>query len=605
MPGRILQDDIESLKERADIADVVADHTKLKRAGARLKGLCPFHQEKTPSFTVDPGRGVYHCFGCGEGGDVYSFMQKVEGLSFVESVEQLARRTGVQLRYEEMSAGQKRALGQRTRLVAANQAALDFYRAQLLAEIGAPARAYLKARGFGREEADRFLIGFASLEWDGLARHLEEQRFSEKEIIDSGLAVTNTRGGLRDRFRGRLLFPVLDTAGEPIGFGGRILPDLDYGEHEPPKYLNTAETPLYHKQRILYAMNWARPEIVRTGEVLVCEGYTDVVALHQGGVTNAVATCGTAVGEDHLRLLERYAERVVLAFDADAAGEKAAERAWELARGRDLELRVLVMPPGRDPADVVREQGAEAIRELVAGAEPVVRFMIRRTLDGREQTPEGRSAAVSDAAPLLAAIPDPTLRDQYTRWAADTMGVGLAVLGQAVQTAGGELPAFDDQLSEAQPAQLDRRELSARAQLEREALRIVLQRPDLLPERWNEVEEEDLVHPIARAVLRAVREAGGPKSPLSEVLEVADDDEVRGVVRAIALEDLTVEPDEAHVSMLVGRILLHRVEREIAAQKSEIERMNPTTDPDGYRARFEQLIELEARRRDLREVATG
>ncbi|MGH3440687.1 MAG: DNA primase, partial [Nitriliruptorales bacterium] len=426
MAGRILQEDIEALKQRADIAEVVSDHTQLKRSGARLKGLCPFHQEKTPSFTVDPASGYYHCFGCSEGGDVYSFLEKVEGLTFVEAVEQLARRTGYQLRYEELSAGQKRALGERSRLVAANEAAAEFFHRTLFSEQGEAARAYLKERGFGREEAEHFRVGFAPLEWEALSRRLTGQRFAERELVQAGLALKSNRGGIRDRFRGRLLFPVLDLNGDVIGFGGRVVPGLDYGGREEAKYLNTAETPVYKKSRVLYGMSWARPEVVRTGEVLVCEGYTDVMALHQAGFTNAVATCGTAVGEEHVALLQRYADRAVLAFDSDSAGEKAAERAWELAQAADLEVRVLVMPAGEDPADLVREDGADIVRELVAAAEPVVRFMLRRAADGHAATPEGRAAAVDAVAPILAKIDDAVLRDQYTRWAADELvGVGL------------------------------------------------------------------------------------------------------------------------------------------------------------------------------------
>lgn len=605
MPGRILQEDIEALKRRVDIADVVGDHTNLKRSGARLKGLCPLHQERTPSFSVDPAVGMWHCFGCQEGGDVYTFLERVEGLTFVEAVEHLARRTGYQLRYEEMSAGQERALGRRTRLVAVNRAAVDFYREQLLSPVGEPARRYLKERGFGRDEAEHFLLGFAPMEWDALSRRLSNDRHAEEELVEAGLAVRNQRGGLRDRFRGRLLFPVLDRNGDPIGFGGRVLPDLDYGDHEPPKYLNTPETPLYRKHEVLYGMSWARPEMVRAGDVLVCEGYTDVIALHQAGFTNAVATCGTAVGEDHLRALERYVERVVLAFDADEAGQRAAERAQEIARGRDLEVRVLIMPEGTDPADAVRDGGADAMRALVEGAEPVLRFSLRRALRGHEATPEGRARAVEAATAILAEIEDAVLRDQYTRWVADTAGVGLAVVADAVKGAGGDLPAVRSRDGGRTGEQPSRRDVSARARLEREVLRVALQRPDLLPERWEEVSTEDFVHPKARAVFAAVAAAGGPTADVEAVLEHAEDDDTRALVRAIRLEDFTVEPDHPHVEMIIGRLLLHRLEREIGERKVELEGMNPTTDPASYRDRFQALVALEARRRDLREVATG
>lgn len=605
MAGRILQEDIEQLKGRADLADVVSDHTRLKRAGTRLKGLCPFHQERTASFTVDPVKGVYHCFGCGEGGDVYSFLRRAEGLTFTEAVEQLARRLGYDLRYEQLSAGKRRALGERTRLVAASQAACEFFRHQLHSEAGAPARKYLVQRGFRREEAARFLLGFAPLASDALSRHLLTAGFSERDIEGAGLVTRGPGGDLRDRFRGRLMFPILDFSGDVIAFGGRVVPGLDYGEQDPPKYLNSPETALYRKRHNLYGMSWARAETVRSSEVLVAEGYTDVMALHQSGFTNAVATCGTAVGEEHMRLLERYAERVVLAFDADVAGGKAAERAWELSQKHGVDLRVLVLPKGADPADVVHEGGAAAMRNLVAAAEPLVRFMLRRNVAAYDHSPEGKAAAAEAAAPLLARIDDVVLRDQYSRWVAnDLIGVALAVVALAVERAGGDLPAVTARRTEDTPAG-DRREASSRARLEREVLRVALQRPNVLPQLWAEVDEADFTHPRAREVFRTILAAGGVGAQLDTVLEAAPDDELRALVRAVALEDCTIEPDTVHAAMLVGRLLLNRLERTITSRKRELERMNPVVDPDTYRQRFEELIMLEARRRELRALANG
>ncbi len=605
MTGRILQEDIEQLKRRADLADVVSDHTRLQRAGARLKGLCPFHQERTPSFTLDPAKGVYHCFGCGEGGDVYSFLQRIEGLTFIEAVEQLARRIGYDLRYEQLSAGKKRALGERTRLVATCRAACEFFRRQLYSAAGAPAREYLVQRGFRREEADRFLLGFAPLDSDALTRELLAAGLGEREIEAAGLATRSPGRGMRDRFRGRIVFPILDTGGDVIAFGGRIVPGLDYGEQTPPKYLNSPETALYRKRNTLYGMSWARAEIVRSGEVLVAEGYTDVMALHQAGYTNAVATCGTAVGEEHLRLLERYAERVVLAFDADEAGGKAAERAWELSQKHGVDLRVLVLPRSSDPADVVREGGAAAMRELLATAEPVVRFMLRRTAAGYDDSPEGKAAAAEASAALLARIDDVALRDQYCRLVADEfVGVALGVVVLAVERAGGELPTVMSPRRQ-DPAPGEGRGASSRAHLERETLRVALQRPNVLPPRWAEVDEADFSHPKAREVFRTIMAAGGAGAELTAVIEAAPDDGLRAIVRALALEDCTIEPDPVHAAMLVGRLLLNRLERTITSSKRQLERMNPVVEPDTYRQRFEELIALEARRRELRALANG
>jgi DNA primase len=385
--GRILKDDIEALRQQADIVAVVGDHTTLRRAGRSFKGLCPFHTEKTPSFTVTPEGNFFHCFGCGASGDLYDFLMRVEGLEFPEAVESLARRTGYTLRYEQLSARERRVIGERSRLVEVTAAAREHLHQTLLGDEGEVARAYLRDRGFGREDAERFTLGFATLARSALTDTLTAAGFDAADLVAVGLSVRNENGRLRDRFRGRLIFPIDDASGDVIGFGGRILPDLDYGDFEPPKYLNSPETPLYKKTRVLYGLRQARPEIVRADQVLVCEGYTDVMALHQAGIEHAVATCGTAVGDEHLRLIARYARRVVLAFDGDEAGVKAAERAWEAARrlatddgGSVLELRVLVLADGRDPADLVREAGADGLRDALQTAQPIVPFVVGHRL---------------------------------------------------------------------------------------------------------------------------------------------------------------------------------------------------------------------------------
>ncbi|MFP4149217.1 MAG: DNA primase, partial [Nitriliruptoraceae bacterium] len=402
MAGRIVKDDIDALRAQADIVAVVGEYTTLKRAGRSFKGLCPFHTERTPSFTVTPEGNFYNCFGCGASGDIYDFLMRIEGLQFPEAVEALARRSGFPLRYEQMSARERRAVGERTRLVAATAAARDFLVERLYAEEGRVAREYLRSRGFTRADAQAFEVGYAPNRFDAMTRTLVDAGIPEEDLITAGLSARTERGGLRDRFRGRLMFPIHDPSGDVIGFGGRVLPALDYGGFDPPKYLNSTETPLYRKTRVLYGIRQARSDIVRAEQVLVCEGYTDVMALHQAGVANAVATCGTAVGVEHLRTLARYAQRVVLAFDADAAGVKAAERAWEAARelesdgdGARLDLRVLVLPEGRDPADLVADVGAEGVASALAAATPVVPFVLRHHLAGADLSSEGgRTAAL-------------------------------------------------------------------------------------------------------------------------------------------------------------------------------------------------------------------
>jgi DNA primase len=375
--GRIVKDDIETLRQQADIVAVVGDYTTLKRAGRSFKGLCPFHTERTPSFTVTPDGNFYHCFGCQASGDIYDFLMRIEGLAFPEAVEALARRSGFALRYEQLSAREQRAIGERSRLVAVTAAARDFFAAQLYTDEGEVARDYLKTRGFGRRDADTFELGFAPNRWEALSRALTAQGVDPADLVTVGVSVRTDRGGLRDRFRGRLMFPIHDPGGDVIGFGGRILDGLDHGDFDPPKYLNSNETPLYRKSRVLYGIPQARTEIVRAGTVLVCEGYTDVMALHQAGIANAVATCGTAVGVEHLRMIARYAQRVVLAFDGDAAGVKAAERAWEAARElarRRRRGRPRPAGPGPRGRPRPRRPGPTArrghVREAVAAAIP-------------------------------------------------------------------------------------------------------------------------------------------------------------------------------------------------------------------------------------------
>jgi DNA primase len=624
MAGRIVKDDIDTLRERADIVAVVGDHTRLKKAGQRWKGLCPFHSEKSPSFTVDAATNLYYCFGCSEGGDIYDFLMKVEGLDFVEAVEQLARRTGFSLRYEEMSAREKRALGERSRMVAVTTAALEWFRAQLYAEQGRVARDYLKERGFGREDAERFALGFAPEAWDALSRHLTvEKGFSREDVLGTVLARTNDRGGLRDTFRGRLVFPVRDLSGDPIGFGGRVLPGIDYGNFDPPKYLNSPEYRLYHKHKVLYGLHEARPEVVRTEEVLICEGYTDVMALHQAGYANAVATCGTAVGPDHFRMLARYARRVVLAFDSDAAGVKAAQRAWEAAREVEAELngqqalkpgethhfslRVLVLPDGRDPADHVREAGVDGLRTAIADAPDVVPFLVRNTIAQADtSTEEGRISAMREALLLLGDETDPDLRRVYARReVADALGVspefvtrsaarlgvqvdahtGVATVGRRTGHAGGGVVRADV--------------TRARTQRERAVLRVALQHPEMLPAEWGELTGADFTHPSARALYGAIVDAGGAGAAVDAVLAACPDDEVRGVVQRVAFEEPDVADSPAATSQRLRGMLADRLEAQVRAAREELERTSMTTDAARVIELTRLLADLEQRRRSL------
>jgi DNA primase len=620
--GRILKEDVDALRREADIAALVGDYTTLKRAGRSYKGLCPFHSERTPSFHVTPGENFFHCFGCDASGDVYDFLMRIEGLDFPEAVESLARRSGVTLRYEQLSARDRQALGERSRLLAATRAAQTFFTERLFAEEGEVARAYLRSRGFGRAEAETFGLGFAPNRWEALSDALRARGIPAEDLIATGLALRSDRGRLRDRFRGRLIFPVQDPGGDPIGFGGRVLPDLDYGDFDPPKYLNSPETPLYRKTKVLYGIPQARAEIVRAEQVLVCEGYTDVMALHQAGFANAVATCGTAVGEEHLRMVARYAPRVVLAFDGDAAGAKAAERAWDAARavagsggdddrpGLALDLRVLVLPEGQDPADLAAAIGADGLRAAVADATPVVPFVIRHRLRQRDLGSEaGRAAALREAVELLGREADPDLRRAWAR-SEVAPGVGVAYdfvtrtaqrLGVAldahegVATVRPSVPATDGSLGE-------RDQRRRRARRERDLLRVALQAPHLLPPEWDEVREDDLTHPTARAVMRALKAVGGADAGLAPVLEVADDDQLRATIRGLAVEEEPVELDAEVAAWRVRSVLADRLEQQESALRARLEQLHPREDLDELLAVQRELLDLQRRRRALTTV---
>lgn len=617
MAGRIVKDDIDALRRQADIVAIVGDYTTLKRAGRSFKGLCPFHTEKTPSFTVTPDGNFFHCFGCDASGDIYDFLMRIEGLEFPEAVEAIARRSGVQLRYEQLSSRERRAVGERSRLVDVTRAAQEFFTRQLYTDDGEVARSYLKERGFGREEAEHFELGYAPNRWEDLSRALTADGYTDRDLIAVGLSMKSDRGGLRDRFRGRLIFPIHDPGGDVIGFGGRTLPGLDYGDFDAPKYLNSQETALYKKARVLYGVPQARSEIVRAEQVLVCEGYTDVMALHQAGFANAVATCGTAVGAEHLRTMARYAHRVVLAFDGDAAGVKAAERAWEAARqlrvegsgGVVLDLRVLVLPADQDPADLVSEVGAAGLRAAVDDATPVVPFVIRHRLATADLESEaGRTAALRAALEVLGREPDLDLRREWARTeVARGVGVSYDFVASTAAREGIELDAHEG------VAVAPRRgpatgasgsgPVTARVRLERDVLRVALQYPHLLPPEWSELTEDDFTHPMARAILHALVAAGGAGSDLAKVLDAAEDDDLRARLRGLALED---DPDTTDaevapmvVAQRVRRLLADRLQAEERALRDRLTRLNHTTDRDELLAVQRHLTDLEQRRRQL------
>jgi len=402
----IVDEDVARVRESTDIVALVSEHLALKRVGRRYVGLCPFHQEKTPSFNVNPEMARYYCFGCNASGDAISFVRELEHLDFVDAVERLASRAGIQLSYDDRRAGEAKT--RQTRLREVVDAAIGFYHALLLeSEEGGPARRYLRSRGFDGEAARQFQLGWAPDGWDVLSRHLQQRNFARDDIVDAGLAFVNRANKLQDQFRARLLFPIYDARGEPSGFGGRALGT------DGPKYKNSPENPIYQKSRLLYGLNWAKGEVVARGEVVVCEGYTDVMAFALAGAPHAVATCGTALTDDHVQLLKNLARKVVLAYDADAAGQGAAEKWYRWEQEFEIQVRVADLPAGRDPADVWRDDPARLLVALER-AEPFLQFRVDRLLASADLTTlEGRARAGEMAAAIVAQHPSDLVRDQY------------------------------------------------------------------------------------------------------------------------------------------------------------------------------------------------
>src|SRR5579871_1354356 len=424
MPGRIRQEDIAAVRERSPIADVVGEYLQLRPAGGgSLKGLCPFHDEKSPSFNVTPGKELYYCFSCTAGGDVIKFVQEIEHLSFAEAIERLAARAGVELRYEQGGYVPGQETSQRRRLIDAHRAAVDFYSERIRGDSASAARAFLAERGFELSDAERFGVGYSPAAWDELTRHLRGRGFTDDELLKAGLARQGRRGVI-DMFRGRLMWPVRDLTGETIAFGARKLDPDDDG----PKYLNTPETQIFKKSHVLYGADLAKREIAKRRQAVIVEGYTDVMACHLSGLPTAVATCGTSFGEDHVKILRRLimdtdgsAGEVIFTFDGDAAGQKAALRAFALEEKFVTQTFVAVQPDGLDPCDLRLKQGEAAVRDLVARRVPLFDFAIRSVLTRHDlNTREGQFAAIDEAAPIIVRIKDRAKWKQYAvdldRW---------------------------------------------------------------------------------------------------------------------------------------------------------------------------------------------
>ncbi|MFF3857348.1 DNA primase [Micromonospora sp. NPDC002575] len=622
MAGRIRDEDIALVRERTSIAEVISDTVTLRSAGGgNLKGLCPFHDEKSPSFNVSPARNVWYCFGCGAGGDAIKFLMDAEHLSFVESVERLAARAGIQLRYVENDQAAPRAArpqqGQRQRLVAAHAAAVEFYQAQLGTAGARPAREFLARRGFDRAAAQRYACGFAPDAWDLLTKHLRQQGFTHDELVTAGLSRPSRSGTLIDRFRRRLMWPIRDITGDPIGFGARKLFDDDDG----PKYLNTPETPIYKKSHVLYGIDQAKREIAKQGKVVVVEGYTDVMACHLAGVPTAVATCGTAFGADHISVLRRLlldtddvAGEIIFTFDGDAAGQKAALRAFDDDQRFVGRTFIAVSPDNMDPCDLRLAKGDLAVRDLVARREPLVDFALRHVINRYDlDTVDGRVEAMRRAAPIVAKIKDREKRPEYVRKLAGDLGMEIEPVQRAVLAAVSGQPAGGSAPAPARAARPAPGADSPMSLVEREALKLALQEPVLAGPMFDAVEASEYQHPVHVAVREAIAAAGGAAAAtqgavwVEAVRDACGDLAAQALVGELAVEPLRIdgEPDPRYVSVTIARLQWGSVTGRIRDLKSKIQRINPVSNKDEYFALFGELLSLEQHARALREQAAG
>lgn len=638
---------IDDVREKTRIEDVVGEYVTLKTAGVgSMKGLCPFHDEKTPSFHVRPHVNRWHCFGCGEGGDAISFIERIEHVTFVEAIELLARKAGVVIEYEEN--GNKREESgprdvTRTRLIDAHRVAEEFYVQQLATDAGEPARKMLAERGFSPDVIAEFRVGYSPDSWDGLLTELRRRGFSDKEISASGLASQKTRG-LYDRFRGRVMWPIRSITGDPIGFGARKLFESDQG----PKYLNTPETMIYKKSGVLYGLDLAKKAISSERAIVVVEGYTDVMAAHIAGVKNAVATCGTAFGSEHVKIVRRlmgdsanpaagvmmsngraFGGEVIFTFDGDAAGQKAALRAFQEDQSFAAQTFVAVSEGGMDPCELRMAGGDAAVRDLIARRRPLFEFAIRSLLDQLPlRTVEGRAAGLRAAAPIVAQIRDRVLQSEYSRQLAGWLGMDEALVRDSVRQAGRSAryagPVEPDEVPRSQPV-LEPRNLvrDPVARVERQALEVMLQLPGMAAAALaDQIPSRTFRTPIHQSVFDAISAAGGvsayvvkfdqlsaagmPQTDASnrastwfvEQVENQADDLVKNAVRQFAVEPLP-ENDEKEPWPYVRGIILSLIRQGIVHQIADLRREMRMIDADSPRQNelFEMLMKLEATRR--------
>lgn len=634
--GRIPDSDIQAIRERAPIDEIVGEYVQLKPAGYdSLKGLSPFKDEKTPSFHVRPQRGYYHCFSTGKGGDVFSFLMEMEQVSFPEAVEAVAQKIGYHINYQGGSTGARdEKPGTRRRLIAANKAAHEFYRQQLETPQAAAGREFLLDRGFSKEIIYAFECGYAPEGWDTATKHLLRMGFSFEELDAAGISKMGKRGPI-DRFHRRLLWPIKDLSGNVIGFGARKLFDDD----KLGKYMNTPETMLYHKSKVLFGLDLAKRNIAEQHQAVVVEGYTDVMAMYAAGVKTAVASCGTAFGADHLQVLRRlmlddsyFHGELIYTFDGDEAGQKAAMRAFEGEQKFTGQSFVSVAPDGMDPCDLRLARGDAAVRDLVADRIPMFEFVIRSVIsDFSIDSAEGRLQALRRAVPVVAQIRDQPLQREYARRLAGWVGwpdpeeVLHQVRQEARKPKKEQRPRFASlEQTSSVPAQTNAPVMHIPGPREphlwpqREALKLALQYPQIAGSYFDGITDDAYSNEAYRTIRRAISTLGGvtagAEQPgvewLAAVAGEMPDLMARNFVSELAVEPIklgeTGNPDndlEAYADSVLSRLQEARVGDQVAQLKAQLGRMRPSDDEESYNSLFADLVALEQARRELNDRA--
>ncbi|MEV1065439.1 DNA primase [Streptomyces sp. NPDC050263] len=621
MAGRINDEDVKAVRDAVPIDAVVSEYLQLRNAGGgNLKGLCPFHDEKSPSFQVSPSKGFFHCFGCQEGGDTITFVMKVDHLTFSEAVERLAAQAGITLRYEEGGYNPAHQRGERIRLVEAHKIAADWYAEQLAtgpeADTG---RMFLAERGFDQAAAQHFSVGYSPQGWDHLTRFLRGKGFTDKELLLSGLAQEGRRGPI-DRFRGRLMWPIRDIGGEVVGFGARKLYETDNG----PKYLNTPDTAIYKKSQVLYGIDLAKKDIAKSSRAVVVEGYTDVMACHLAGVTTAIATCGTAFGGDHIKILRRLlmdngSARVIFTFDGDAAGQKAALRAFEDDQKFAAETYIAIAPDNMDPCDLRLAKGDEAVADLVEPRTPLFEFALRQIVVRYDlDTPAGRAGALDEAAPIVARIKNSGAQHEVAVQLAGMLGIldtqfvvkRVAQLARWARDRGGKGPAparGGPGGGPQQPYDAAPRPVAGGPALnlrnavyatERELLKLALQRPELVAPAFDAYGVDEFTAAPYAAVRQAILDAGGAEwgvqdghEYLVRVRETAPDDTVRAMVTELAVEAIMRRTvDENYAGEQLVTVRRRAVNRRLTDLQSTLTRLGHLDPAQAAAVQNEMMI---------------